>query len=143
MSLNERLNIVNSNCFQPLNMQGSNIVYLKCNKIGAKVLKFLFNVTIVQHIGDKELKDQHFFTKEVGFRVVHLFKTIRSLKQSFTGAEVKQNEVPTNKNIVMSYSVKAVEAVKIVELGQHTSPKPYFKTHKDIKSTKNYLLQPD
>lgn len=43
----------------------------------------------------------------------------------------------------MSYHVKAVEAVHIIELGQHKSPKSYFKTHKNITPLSDFLLTPD
>ena len=53
---------------------------MRCNKLGAKVIKFFFDVTITQRIGDKELKDKHLIIKEQGFRVNNLFKTLKLMK---------------------------------------------------------------
>lgn len=84
MNLNERLNLVNSGVWSPA--QNGTILFLKGNKIGERVLKFVFNVTLVKAIGGKELRDMHTVNKDIGFRVVNLFKTIKQIKESNTGA---------------------------------------------------------
>ncbi len=43
----------------------------------------------------------------------------------------------------MSYNIRATENIKILQLGHHKSPKPYFKTYKNIKTITDYNITPD
>ena len=90
-----------------------NVFYIKCNKIGPKAVKFIFHLTISQNIGGKELKNTHTITRDIGFTVASLFKTIKIMKESYTGAEVKPSEVPANKQILLAYSLRPVETICI------------------------------
>jgi hypothetical protein len=57
MDLRECLNLVNSNRYIPLSSTSSNGVYLRCNEVGDKTIKFIFDVNVTQLIGSKELKN--------------------------------------------------------------------------------------
>lgn len=82
MSMDEKMNLVNSKCYHTINVkeEENHIFYLKCNKVGPKVLKFIFNLTVWQKIDEMELKNHYTVVKDVGLNVTHLFKTIKIIK---------------------------------------------------------------
>ena len=59
-----------------------------------------------------------------------LFKTIKIMKESYTGAEVKATEIPLNKKILLAYSLRAAETVGVAEIGQNQNEMPCIKTYK-------------
>jgi hypothetical protein len=80
MDMRECLNLVNSNRYIPLSSTSCNGVYLRCNEIGDKVIKFVFDVNITQQIDNKELKNNNKIVKEVTLKVSNMFKTSKMLK---------------------------------------------------------------
>lgn len=57
------MNLCNSKRSTPLQNGVPNIVYMKCNKLGHKMLKFTFNIVISQKIGEKALMNSYKITK--------------------------------------------------------------------------------
>ena len=75
--------------------------------------------------------------------MVNLFRTIKIVKESFTGTELTFNEIPVNKRILLAYSLRAAETVCIEEIGQNQNEKPYIKTWKEITPVQDLILTPD
>lgn len=117
------MNLTNSKRSSPLSPKKPNIVFMKCNNEGHKLLKFRFVIVISHKIGDKTLMNSFNVTKEIAFKVSKLFRTLKIVKEAFTGNELKFSQVPPNKKIILSYCLRSSQTINILELGQHKSPK--------------------
>lgn len=97
MTKDGKVDLTNSNKSEDLAI-GTNQVnkcWVKCNKLGPKTLKLVFNIIVEKYIEVKwRDKPMHIkstygnLTREVKFQVMHLFTITKTLREAISGSRL-------------------------------------------------------